>query len=488
MNEQIKKEENEAQNQPVQFRQAKQPSPYKTKEGEKGPIQAKQRPVNKTTPEPRRIDPFALADNPAMDAYQQQMATRYGSAQLKAATQLKPTQGGVAINNDPTLEKEADVMGAKAMQQGTTTRNEPIQKKEATPSQTGLPDQLKTGIENLSGHSMDDVKVHYNSEKPAQLQAHAYAQGTDIHLGAGQEKHLPHEAWHVVQQKQGRVSSKKGNERHTQQNKHVAQLRGEAASLRYQKDTVHYLGNNARDIQDTHGGAYASVSWKRAVQAKLGKRLVGDGILNPRQWSEWSAEAGSLITRYGGLPSGNCGEIAEVVYDWLIHYTRNQMVYRCYWGGKHGDHAFAITSENALPEESGYYEDRDGKIGREARIVHSLQSAASQVVDGWSNRAQAGGIFFDAYLNKNSMPHRAQGEASVVAIDQRQKAGARGMANGLRKWIKGFVRGEWANRDRKYDRAGRDVKDELAVRDIPGIYGEARHSPTRGRHYPPQFN
>jgi hypothetical protein len=29
--------------------------------------------------------------------------------------------------------------------------------------------------------------------------------GTDIHLGPGQEKHLPHEAWHVVQQKQGRV-------------------------------------------------------------------------------------------------------------------------------------------------------------------------------------------------------------------------------------------------------------------------------------------
>jgi|GEM_PF-4818907 len=66
---------------------------------------------------------------------------------------------------------------------------------------TGLPGGLKTGIEHLSGHSMDDVKVHYNSSRPAQLQAHAYAQGTDIHLGAGQEKHLPHEAWHVVQQK-----------------------------------------------------------------------------------------------------------------------------------------------------------------------------------------------------------------------------------------------------------------------------------------------
>lgn len=70
---------------------------------------------------------------------------------------------------------------------------------------TGLPDNLKSGIENLSGYSMDDVKVHYNSAKPAQLQALAYAQGTDIHVAQGQEKHLPHEAWHVVQQKQGRV-------------------------------------------------------------------------------------------------------------------------------------------------------------------------------------------------------------------------------------------------------------------------------------------
>ena len=77
-----------------------------------------------------------------------------------------------------------------------------IQKKE---NKTGLPDNLKTGMENLSGISLDDVKVHHNSDKPAQLQAHAYAQGKDIHLGAGKEKHLPHEAWHVVQQKQGKV-------------------------------------------------------------------------------------------------------------------------------------------------------------------------------------------------------------------------------------------------------------------------------------------
>lgn len=73
------------------------------------------------------------------------------------------------------------------------------------PNNTGLPDQLKSGIESLSGLSMDHVKVHYNSSKPAQLQAHAYTQAGEIHVGPGQEQHLPHEAWHVVQQAQGRV-------------------------------------------------------------------------------------------------------------------------------------------------------------------------------------------------------------------------------------------------------------------------------------------
>jgi hypothetical protein len=80
--------------------------------------------------------------------------------------------------------------------------NTPIQKKE---NKTGLPDNLKSGMENLSGMSLEHVNVHYNSSKPAAVQAHAYAQGSDIHLASGQEKHLPHELGHVVQQAQGRV-------------------------------------------------------------------------------------------------------------------------------------------------------------------------------------------------------------------------------------------------------------------------------------------
>ena len=70
---------------------------------------------------------------------------------------------------------------------------------------SGLADHLKSGIESLSGMSIDQVKVHQNSSVPAQMNALAYAEGSDIHLAPGAEKSLPHEAWHVVQQKQGRV-------------------------------------------------------------------------------------------------------------------------------------------------------------------------------------------------------------------------------------------------------------------------------------------
>ena len=75
----------------------------------------------------------------------------------------------------------------------------------ARPNRTGLPDRLKGGIETLSGIAMDDVRVHRNSVLPGTVRAYAYARGTDIHLAPGQERHLPHEAWHVVQQKQRRV-------------------------------------------------------------------------------------------------------------------------------------------------------------------------------------------------------------------------------------------------------------------------------------------
>lgn len=68
-----------------------------------------------------------------------------------------------------------------------------------------LPDALRDSMRAMSGVDLSGVRVHYRSARPAQLQAHAYAQGSEIHLAAGQEHHLAHEAWHLVQQRQGRV-------------------------------------------------------------------------------------------------------------------------------------------------------------------------------------------------------------------------------------------------------------------------------------------
>jgi hypothetical protein len=125
--------------------------------------------------------------------------------QLKSKEfQYNPNQKLMAIQkmaNDSTNNKH--IIQLKALANIYTQQKQlPLQLKK---NNSGLPDTLKSGVESLSGLSMDDVKVHYNSDKPAQLNAHAYAQGTDIHLASGQEKHLAHEAWHVVQQKQGRV-------------------------------------------------------------------------------------------------------------------------------------------------------------------------------------------------------------------------------------------------------------------------------------------
>ena len=130
--------------------------------------------------------------------------------QAKASNQASEKNILQQYKQQAVAQREALDEEEPAQTKADTAQLEELGEEDEEPAQrkannTGLPDNLKSGVENLSGHAMDDVKVHYNSAKPAELQAHAYAQGTDIHVAPGQEKHLPHEAWHVAQQKQGRV-------------------------------------------------------------------------------------------------------------------------------------------------------------------------------------------------------------------------------------------------------------------------------------------
>jgi hypothetical protein len=75
----------------------------------------------------------------------------------------------------------------------------------ASQNTTGMPSALKAGLEELSGFDLSAVRLHRNSPDPARLDALAYTVGQEIRLAPGQEQHLPHEGWHVVQQMQGRV-------------------------------------------------------------------------------------------------------------------------------------------------------------------------------------------------------------------------------------------------------------------------------------------
>ncbi|QJQ01123.1 DUF4157 domain-containing protein [Herbaspirillum rubrisubalbicans Os34] len=122
----------------------------------------------------KRASSDGIHNSPRMVAQRHEMNTLFGGAVKPQQYDARPAEASSAQSEEKT-------------------------------NNTGLPNELKSGIESLSGMSMGHVRVHYNSDKPAQLQAHAYAHGNEIHLGSGQERHLPHEAWHVVQQAQGRV-------------------------------------------------------------------------------------------------------------------------------------------------------------------------------------------------------------------------------------------------------------------------------------------
>lgn len=150
---------------------------------------------------------YGLADTRSLKTAQRQES----ADRAAKTTQLQACSRMMAVSQRTLqLKATATLLSGDSDLQGKFQSQESPQMQAVAseePNQTGLPYQLKAGIESLSGISMNHVRVHYNSSQPAQLNAMAYAQGNDIHVAPGQERHLPHEAWHVVQQAQGRVKA-----------------------------------------------------------------------------------------------------------------------------------------------------------------------------------------------------------------------------------------------------------------------------------------
>ncbi len=210
-----------------------------------------------------------INDSPRMLAQRRRIEDYLGTGQppiyepAPPASPIPQQQPIQRLEHPDDEEKEA-LQGKFASEPPAQLERQPS----PNPNNTGLPDNLKSGIESLSGMSMDHVKVHYNSSQPAQLNALAYAQGTDIHIAPGQEQHLPHEAWHVVQQAQGRV-------RPTMQMKDGVKV-NDAVGLEKEADL---MGEKAVQMRaEMHDARLDSVSYiQEALQMKVGFEFEARG-------------------------------------------------------------------------------------------------------------------------------------------------------------------------------------------------------------------
>ncbi len=198
----------------------------------------------------------------------------------KSGSELRPPRLAVR-DSDPQMQRQTDpatLVQRASLNPGSLTRRDFVQLQHAfgnravgqllkrTPGHTGLPESLRSGVEALSGIPMAGVNVHYNSSQPAQLSALAYTQGRDIHLAPGQEQHLPHEAWHVVQQAQGRVQP-------------TAQLKGgvpvnDDEDLEHEADTMgaHVVAGAAQQYDESD--EHETVQGKFALVQRMINRVV----------------------------------------------------------------------------------------------------------------------------------------------------------------------------------------------------------------------
>jgi len=268
----------------------------------------------------------AMSEGPRAQKTAQLQALMPGNSPVQKATDEEEVQMKAKPIQKAADEEEVQ-MKAVPIQKATDEEEvqmkaAPVQKKE---NNTGLPDNLKSGVENLSGVSLDDVKVHTNSDQPAQMQAHAFAQGTDIHVAPGQEQHLPHEAWHVVQQKQGRVKPTAQMKEKIPVNddkglEHEADVMGAKAltlgnDVSQKKITKKSLNisQNVGVVQGLWGSSWFGGDGKEKAEEKPEKEqlITSDGLaVDPAQVEKLSPEQQEAVQNSSGGVRRGLGKIA----------------------------------------------------------------------------------------------------------------------------------------------------------------------------------
>jgi hypothetical protein len=321
-------------------------------------------------------------------------------SQQAALEDEEPMQGKFETAQKMGLEDEEPMQGKfDATVQRQPDEEEPLQGKfepgavnqrqaDAAPANnTGMPDQLKSGIESLSGYAMDDVKVHYNSAKPAQMQAHAYAQGTDIHIAPGQEQHLPHEAWHVVQQKQGRVQA-------------TTQLKGEAINddpgLEHEADV---MGAKAVGAAQILQGGFSQIGYSQKASSVTSVNQKSAFIQ-----AKFIGSLGPILTMLTPEALGATGTYYNSLWTTLNNSDIAIKVENA--GGMAGFEPTTKTlklKQQALVEllqhSTGNYLPSEVVADHVALVTHELSHAHDSVIGGKELRTDKGASQLDAVEN-----------------------------------------------------------------------------------------
>lgn len=169
--------------------------------------------------------------------------------------------------------------------------------------------QIKANVSSIMGVDVTGAQVNYNSSKPAQLKAEAYAQGNTVEIAPGKEQHLGHELAHIGQQAQGRVqatTSRSGGEPQ-QANNGMVNINDDP-KLEKEADDI---GAQAQRMQPTQR--------KQVVGSSSSTKAQGEGIVQGyfvydnavKMSEEVSQFIAKQLQHKGGLKSFSEGKLSR---------------------------------------------------------------------------------------------------------------------------------------------------------------------------------
>lgn len=313
------------------------------------------------------------------------------------------------------------------------------QPKKKTADATGIPVPVKEDFEAAYQLSLDDVRVHYNSSAPAQLQALAYTQHPHIYIAPGQEKHLPHELGHMIQQKRHSIPATAsvngqsindnplleadadriavraaGYSRALQalsahpvmsHDKNVSQAfagntaapaSGNAIQLMGERKAMKSVmskpekrlgirrGNVIQDILKTGGISREKVAELRntlcrALENRLRKNKKISAAVNLWLFGDWSAiyaiASGELAKLAG---AGNCGEYADATFSTLAGLGHRQYIYTCSMRSTDPKHPY----DHAFTMTSPFFINQ---FLLDFELLNEQELEKATVVDAWFN-------------------------------------------------------------------------------------------------------